>query len=74
MRSPVRGTVLLHLLQVGGLGGRSRVPRAQALLAKFRCWDIEGTRVIKGCCVTFQLPLTSPEQSHATREGGRRRR
>lgn len=27
-------------------------------------------KVIKGCCVTFQLPLTSPEQSHATRQGG----
>lgn len=51
--------------------GRSWVPSAQALLAKFRRWDMEGTRVIRGV-VPLSSCLSRPLSSHTPlwKEGG----
>lgn len=71
VRNPVLGLIFLPLPRVGGLVGRNRVPSAQALLAKLRCWDIEGTRVNRdvvliSSCLSHPLSIHTP----LGREGG----
>lgn len=67
-RSPRLGTRFSASAEgVRPLGGRSRVPDAQAPPAKFRCWDLQATRVIR---VLYHFPAASHVPRAVTSHSG----